>query len=145
MMPLVLLCFAVLAGQPRVTLYASPQDPSGVPSTSVDRIKERLNNSPARPLTPAVPEQLRPTFKSTTERHPFVLTLDEDLHKTFALTDFQRRYAEYSARCCGVDLGAVVKQIDKAFDERRVRKTREQIARELADLEAARAAAAAVK
>jgi hypothetical protein len=144
-MPLVLLCCAVLAVGPRVTLHASPQEPSGVLSTSVDRIKERLDNSRARPLTPAVPVELRPTFRSNTDRHPFVLTLEEDLRKTFTLTDFQRQYAEYSSRCCGLDLGAVFKQIDRALDERRVRKTREQIARELADLEAARAAAVAVK
>ena len=144
-MPLVLLYCALLAVDPRVTLHAWPQEPPGVLSASVDRIKERLDSSRARPLTPAVPLQLTPTFKSTTDRHPFVLTLEEDLRKTFALTDFQRQYAEYSSRCCGLDLGAVFKHIDSALDERRVRKTREQIARELADLEAARAAAVAVK
>jgi hypothetical protein len=111
----------------------------------VDRIKERLDNTRARPLTPAVPVELRPTFKSNTDRHPFVLTLEQDLRKTFTLTDFQRRYAEYSSQCCGLNLAAVVKQIDGALDERRARKIREQIARELADLEAARAAAVAVK
>ena len=144
-MPLVLLCWAVFAADPRLTLHASAQESSGVPATSVDRIKERLDNSRARPLTPAVPVQLRPTFKSTTGRHPFVLTLEEDLRKTFTLTDFQRQYAEYSSKCCGLDLAAVFKHIDGAFDERRARKTREQIARELAELEAARAAAVAVK
>ena len=143
-MPLVLLCWAVLAADPRVTLHASAQE-SLVPSTSVDRIKERLDNSRARPLTPAVPVELRPTFKSATDRHPFVLTLEQDLRKTFALTDFQRQYAEYSSQCCGLNLAAVVKHIDGALDERRARKVREQIARELADLEAARAAAVAVK
>src|SRR6476620_3109249 len=118
-MSLVLLDCALLAVDQRVTLHASPQEPPGVLSTSVDRIKERLDNSRARPLTPAVPVELRPTFKSNTDRHPFVLTLEEDLRQTFPRTDVQRQYAEYSSRCCGLDLGAVFKQIDRALDERR--------------------------
>ena len=63
-------------------------------------------------------------------------TLDEDLHKTFDLTDFQRQYAEYASRS-GLDLGVIFRKIDKALEERQIRRTREQIARELAELKAA--------
>ena len=69
-----------------------------------------------------------------------MITLEEDLRKTFALTDFQRQYAEYAARAGGIDLGVVLRPIEKAMDEHRVRKIREQIARELAELQASRAA-----
>ena len=75
------------------------------------------------------------------ERHPFVLTLDQDLRKTFELTEFQKQSAEWSGRCCGLKIGALLKSLDRALDERKVRKTREQIARELAELAAAKAAA----
>ena len=138
-------CFAALAMMHRpATVLASPQEP-GLPSSSVERIKGRLAKPPAPPLAPAVPQQLRPTFKARVEQHPFVPTLEEDLRKTFALTDFQRQYAEYASRCCGMDVGGLVKRIDKALDERRVRQTRDQIARELAALAAARSAQALVR
>ena len=59
----------------------------------------------------------------------------EHLRKTFELTDFQRQYAEYAGRCCGLDVGLLFKPIAKALEERRLRKVREQIARELRALE----------
>lgn len=132
-------CCAALATVP---LHASPQDSTSVDgiqeSTSVDRIKDRLQKPPAPPLRPVVREQLRPVFRTRIERRPFVPTLEEDLRKTFALTDFQRQYAEYASRCCGIDLGMVFKRIDEALDERRLRKARQQVALELAELERAR-------
>ena len=68
----------------------------------------------------------------------FVLTLEEALHKEFDLNDLQRQSAEWSSRCCGINLGQVLQMIDDAMKERKIRKTREQIWRELAELEAAR-------
>ena len=111
----------------------------------MDRVKKLLERPAPPRLTPSVPVQLRPTFKSRVDQHPFVLTLEEDLHKTFDLNDLQRQSAEWSSRCCGVDLGVLFRRIDKALDERRARKTREQIWQELALIEAAARAAAAVK
>jgi hypothetical protein len=131
-----LLCCAAAAGPLHTELQAAPQEQTG---DSLNRIKQGLDR-PAVSLKPSGELQLRPTFKSEVTKHPFVPTLEEHLHKTFELTDFQRKYAEYAARCCGVDLAALVRQIDGALDERRTRNIRAQIARELAELERARAA-----
>lgn len=139
-MPLVLLCLAALFV---LVPTASAQD--GAPGVALGRVKARLDQAPGRPLTPSGPLELRPVFKSTVERHPFVLTLEQDLHKTFDLNDMQRQSAEWSAKCCGLDLGALFRSVDHALDERRVRKTREQIARELALLEAAKPLSSTVK
>jgi len=59
--------------------------------------------------------------------------------------DLQRQSAEWASKCCGLDIGRLVKAIDDAAERRKIRKTREQIEQELAFLEAARAAAAVVK
>lgn len=118
-------------------IMAAPQEQPGEAATSVTRIKHRLERPVSRSFTPAVPARLRPTFKSRTDQRAFVPTLEEDLHKTFALTDFQRQYAEYASRS-GLDLGFLFSRIDKAMEERKIRKTREQMARELAELQAAR-------
>jgi hypothetical protein len=116
------------------------QEQGGAP-TSLERVKERLETPVSRPLTPSVPVHLRPVFKSGVEKHPFVLTLDQDLHKTFDLNELQRQSAMWSARCCGIDLAQVYKAIGKSLYDRRVSQTREEIAKELAELQAARAAA----
>ena len=130
-MPVVLLCPAPVA--------AAPQQPATVPPGSVERIREKLEKPPAPRLTPLVPEQLRPTFKSTVDRRVWVPTLKEHLHKKFDLTPMQRQSAEWAAQCCGIKLGQVVKLAEDALRARKIRKTREEIARELAYIEAARA------
>jgi hypothetical protein len=78
------------------------------------------------------------------DQKALVLTLEEELHKEFDLTEFQRQSAEWRSKCCGLDLGWVFRSIEKALDERKLRQTRQQIARELAELEAARRAGTAV-
>jgi len=141
-MSLVLWCAAALAVAASASgpVYASPQEPAGLPATSLERVKKQLERPPGPPLTPSVPVQSRPTFRSGVEQRVYVLTFEEDLHKTFDLNYFQRQSAEWSAKCCGMDPVMLIKAVDKALDERRVRKTREQIARELAELEAAKLA-----
>jgi hypothetical protein len=79
-----------------------------------------------------------PTFKTRVDQRVFVLTLEEALHKEFDLNAFQRQSAEWASKCCGFNLGQVVTSVDEALRDRKIRKTREQIARELAELEAAR-------
>ena len=133
-----LLCSAVAAVCAPGIAQASPQDPP-VPATSLEHVKDRLDIPLVRSLTPSAPVRLRPVFKSGVEEHPFVRTLDKDLHKTFDLNALQRQSADWSSRCCGIDLVGVYKAIQKANEERQVRKTREQIARELAALRVARA------
>ena len=106
---------------------ASAQEPAAA-AVTVDRVKTRLEQ-PTRRLVPSGPIELRPVFKSRVDRHPFVLTLDEDLHKTFDLNELQRQSAAWSAQCCGISLNAVFSSMEKALDERRLRKIREQVAR----------------
>ena len=122
-----------------VSVQAAPQEPSGAAPTSLSRIKSRLDKPAAKPLKPSEPVQLRPTFRTRTTGRPFVPTLEEYLHDTFELTDFQRSYAAYGGRCCGLDLGAVFNTIEKALDQRRERKGHDEVARELAFVEAAAA------
>jgi hypothetical protein len=124
---------------PPAVLQAAPQEQSGASGASLDRIKELLDKPPAS-LKPSGELRLRPTFRSGVIKNPFVPTLEEHLHKTFELTDFQRKYAEYASRYGGFDLGLLFKHVEKALDERRIRNIRTQIRRELAELEAARAA-----
>jgi uncharacterized protein YfcZ (UPF0381/DUF406 family) len=72
------------------------------------------------------------------DQRVFVLTLEEALHKEFDLNELQRQSAEWAAKCCGYDIGQLITKIDDALRERKIRKTRQQIWRELAELEAAR-------
>ena len=66
------------------------------------------------------------------------LTLEEWIEKEFTLTPLQRQSAEWAARCCGISLDPLFNKLEEALRRRQVRKIREQIARELAELEAAR-------
>jgi hypothetical protein len=132
-------CAAAIAAASHVGLRASPQDPAGGSAESLARIKERLERPAARPLKPSSPVHLRPVFRSRATDRPFVPTLDEHLRDTFTLTDFQRQYAKYAAACCGLDIGGLFRAVDRALEERRERKVREQVASELAIVEAAEA------
>lgn len=118
-------------------ILASPQDPEGVSAPSLSRLKQRLGKPAGRALEPSEPVQLRPVFKTRVTDRPFVPTLEEHLRETFELTDFQRKYADYAAMCCGLDLGALFGRIERALDERKARKVHEEVARELAFVEAA--------
>lgn len=119
-------------------LGAAPQQAAGAPPISVERIREELERPPAPRLSSGVTEPLRPTFRSTADRRIWVPTLKEHLHKTFDLTPMQRQSAEWAAQCCGIKIGQVVKLAENALRARKVRKTREEIARELPFIEAAR-------
>jgi len=120
-------------------LDAAPQQPATAPLVALDRIKEGLAKPPGPRLKLDVPiPPPRPTFKARVDQRQFVLTLEQALHRDFDLNDLQRQSAEWSSRCCGFDLGLIFNAVDKALKERQIRKTREQIWRELAELEAAR-------
>jgi hypothetical protein len=135
---LAVLCVPALAVCP-ATLGAAPQQPATVPPVSLDRIREELEKTPGRGLKLDVPMPVpAPTFKTRVDQRVFVLTLEEALHKEFDLNDLQRQSAEWASKCCGFDRGQLVKIVDEALRARKIRKTREQIARELAELEAAR-------
>jgi heme exporter protein D len=82
------------------------------------------------------------TFKTSVDQRVFVPSLQEQLRKDFGLTLLQRQSADWASRCCGLSLNQlaaqVVRSVNKARQQRTLRKTREQIARELAELDAAR-------
>jgi hypothetical protein len=84
-----------------------------------------------------------PTFRTRVDQRVFVPSLEEHLRKEFTLTLLQRQSAEWASKCCGYGLGQLVKGVNKALRDRKVRKTHEQIARELAELAAARKTPAA--
>ena len=81
------------------------------------------------------------TFKTRVEQRSYVLSLDQWLAKEFNLTELQRQSADWAAKCCGIGLSPLFNSMERALHRRRVRKIREEIARELAELEAARARA----
>ncbi len=120
------------------TVGAAPQQPDGLPAVSLDRIREGLEQAPALRLETSVPLQAPPTFKSRVDQHVFVPTLEQELHRQFDLNALQRQSADWAARCCGYDIGSMLKAVDRVRRERQIRKTRAQIARELAALKAAR-------
>jgi hypothetical protein len=126
------------------TPATAAQAPASAPPVSLDRIKEDLaRTGPRLKLDVPIPPP-RPTFKSRVDQRTFVLTLEQALHRDFDITnEIQRQSANWASKCCGYDLGQLFKAVDKALQERQIRKTREQIWRELVLLEAARAAALA--
>jgi hypothetical protein len=132
------LCALALAVGPSATVGAEPQQPADGSPVSLERIKEELGRAPARDFKPEAPVQLRPTFRSRVDQRVFVLTLEEALHKEFDLNELQRQSAEWSSKCCGYNIGQLVEMASEALRARKIRKTREQIWRELAELEAAR-------
>ena len=67
-----------------------------------------------------------------------MLSFDEWLQKALELTPFQRQSQEWRAKCCGVDLVELKNTLDRALQRSEARKIRQQIARELAQLEANR-------
>ena len=70
-----------------------------------------------------------------------MLPFYEYLRKELELTPLQRQSADWASRCCGIDVGRLFNGIGKALERRKARQVREQIDRELADIEAARARA----
>ncbi len=121
-----------------VAAHAAPQQPQApLPAGSQQRIADALKSPPAPHrlvLDGALPVA---TFRTSVEQHAYVPTLDEVLRKEFALTPFQRQAREWAAQCCGVNVIALVKSVDKILKRREERKIREQVLREIAELEAA--------
>ena len=77
-------------------------------------------------------------FEITVEARPYMLSFEEQLRKDLELTPLQRQSHDWASRCCGLDLGVLFNPIDRALQRRKERKIREQIARELEELKAAR-------
>jgi hypothetical protein len=121
------------------TLAAAPQGPAKDLPVSVDRIREELAKPSPTGFKLDMPMQAPvATFKTRVDQRVFVLPLEDWLEKELKLIGLQRQSAEWGAKCCGINLDQVFKSLDDALKRRKERKTREQIARELAELEAAR-------
>jgi hypothetical protein len=136
---LTLLCVPGLVAGPSATVEAAPRQATAAPNTSLERIRGALEAPPALRIKTDVPLQpAAPTFKSRVDQRVFVPTLEEVLRKEFDLTPMQRQSAEWASRCCGLNIGLLLSKLDEARTRREVRRIREQIAWELAELEAAR-------
>jgi hypothetical protein len=121
------------------TPAAAPQGPAEDLPVSVERIREELAKPPPIGLKLDMPMQVPvATFKTRVDQRVFVLPLEDWLEKELKLTGLQRQSADWGARCCGISLDPLFKSLDDALTRRKERKIREQIARELAELEAAR-------
>jgi hypothetical protein len=125
------------------SLGAAAQAPPAELPVSLERIREELKQPPAidanRPL-----EQPVATFRIRIEHPRYVPTIEEWIRREFRLSALQRQSAAWGSKCCGLNLlslaSGLTKGIKEARQRREVRKIREQIARELAELEAARQA-----
>ena len=118
-------------------LAAAAQPPASDPPVSLERIREELEKAPTPGLNLDV-DLLIPvaTFKTRVDQRAFVLTFEEWLSKEFEMDVFERQSAAWRSKCCGINLGQLTKRIERALRNREVRQIREQIARELAELEA---------
>ena len=74
----------------------------------------------------------------TVEARPFMLSFEEQLRKDLEPTLLLRQSREWASQCGGLDLNLLLGPIDRALQARKLRKIREQIARELDELKAAR-------
>ena len=130
-------------------LGAAPQPPAKDLPVSVNRIREELAKPSPTGLELDRPAQVPvATFKTRVEQRVFVLPLEDWLGKELKMGVLQRQSADWAAQCCGgyvlssgsygVRLDPLFKSLGKALQRHRVRKIREQVARELAELEAAR-------
>jgi hypothetical protein len=120
------------------TLGAAPQEPANVPPVSLERIREKLEKTPAPRKLDLQLQLPVATFKTSVNQRVYVLSLEEQLRKEFALTLLQRQSQDWASKCCGLNLNQFATSVKAAVQRRKVRRIRQQIARELAELEAAR-------
>jgi hypothetical protein len=146
---LAIFSLSVLVAGLSATLQAAPQQPTKDLPVSLDRIREGLETTPTTRLKLDMPLQVPVArFKTRVDQRVYVLTLEEWIEKEFKLTALQRQSANWAGMCCGgyrlasgsygVRLVPLFKSVQKALQRRRARKIREQIARDLAQVEAAR-------
>ena len=125
------------------SLRAAPQAQGKDLPVSLDRIRQDLAKAPPAVKFDMLVKVPVATFKSRVDQRVYVLTLKEWLDQEFKLTPLQRQSAEWAANCCGIGLGPVFDTLEQALQRRKLRKIREQVANELAAVEAARKNAAA--
>lgn len=117
---------------------AAPQDPGGLPVASLEHVQDALNRTPSRSLKfdAKVPVPAA-TFRVTVRERLFVVPIMESLRKEFELTPLQRQSADWSSRCCGLNLVTLTETLEKAFRRWEEGRIHDRVARELAEVEAA--------
>ena len=133
------LALAVLvAGQSPAPATAQPPPGADLP-VSLERIRAAVDKPEVRVLVINVPLQLEvPRFETSVEVRSYMLSFEEQLRKDLEPTPLLRQSRDWASRCCGIDLNLLLKPIERALQERKRRKIREQIARELEELKTAR-------
>jgi len=117
---------------------AASQQESDGPGYSAQRVVTNVRENPAPRLTFDRQVSLA-TFRVSVEQHRVMLSFQEQFQKEFALTDFQRQSQEWYAKCCWINLLHLPQwadKLDRARRRRELPKLREQIAGELAQIEA---------
>ena len=118
---------------------AAEQPPVPEQPVSLTRIRAGIEDTAEHPFkVDAKSQRSTPRFKTSVEERSYMLTFEEQLRKHFELTPLQRQSQEWASKCCGLDLGVLFDPIERALQRRKERKIREQIARELDELKAAR-------
>jgi hypothetical protein len=130
--------FCLLVGALTATLGAAPQPPAQDLPVSLDRIRKDAAKAPPALKLDVPLDAPVATFKVHVEQRVYVLSFYEWIDKEFKLTDLQRQSADWAAKCCGLSLEPLFKSLGNGLQRRKERKIREQIAGELAELEAAR-------
>ena len=126
----------LLALSPRAS--AAPQDPGAAPPTSFERVQDTLNRTPSKSLKFDVRVPVpAATFKVTVTGRPFVVPIMDSLRKEFELTPLQRQSADWSSKCCRLNLAALTESLDRAFRRWEERRVHDRVARELAEVVAA--------
>ena len=134
------------------TLGAAQQPTEKDLPVSLERIREELAQPPSGLKLDKPVELPVATFRTSVEQRVYMVSFEEWLEKELEMTDLQRQSADWAARCCGyvlasgavgIGLDPLFDRLEKALQRRKVRKIRERIARELAELEAARKKAGA--
>jgi hypothetical protein len=134
------ICIQVTLGLLVATPPAAAQQPqpNDLP-VSLERIRDELEVAvPSRLKLDMPVEKPVPRFRTRVDQTVYVLTFDEWLDKEFNLIGIQRQSADWASKCCGIGLDPLLKSVENALQRRKERKIREQIARELAELETAR-------
>ena len=130
------------------TLGAAQQPTEKDLPVSLERIREELAQPPSGLKLDRPMELPVATFRTSVEQRVYMVSFEEWLETELEMTDLQRQSADWAARCCGgyvlangavgIGLDPLFDRLEKALQRRKVRKIRERIARELAELEAAR-------
>lgn len=123
-----------------VALAGAPQPPpSGELPVSFERIRAGVEKPEGHALDAGVPLPLPAVrFDVTVEGRTYMLSFEEQLHKDLEPTLLQRQSRDWASKCCGLDLNMLFEPIDRALQRRKERRIRQQIARELEELEASR-------